>query len=336
LSLPTLKPNLAPYIPAGWSDKIVVSKTTGTNTDNSPLYATDALYVDWAVTNNGSVSTSTGFSVALYVDGIIRNSWNSDPVSVDYYTYINDYSIGPLGAGTHTVKIVSDSTGMINERDEGDNEYTKTITVLPMPIVEFVSTPAIPDGATTVNSGSSYAYSTGGSSSSLGHPIQYFLDWGDGSNSGWLPAGTTSAQKAWSTPGTYLVKAQARCATHTSVVSGWSVTLSVTISETVGFNDVSASHWAYNQIMAIYHEGITGGCSTNPMMYCPDAHITRAQMAVFMETSLGRTPAASCNGTFSDVDAGTVGDVVCRFIEDFAAAGITGDAEEEGFVLMTQ
>jgi len=27
---------------------------------------------------------------------------------------------------------------------------------------------------------------------------------------------------------------------------------------------------------------------------------------------------------FSDVNAGTVGDVVCKFIEDFAAAGITG------------
>jgi hypothetical protein len=47
-------------------------------------------------------------------------------------------------------------------------------------------------------------------------------------------------------------------------------------------------------------------------------------MAVFMTTSLGRSPAASCTGTFSDVNTGTVSDLVCRYIEDFAAAGITG------------
>jgi len=49
-------PNLTPYTPAGWSDKIVVSKTTGTNTDSSPLLSTDTLYIDWAIINNGESS----------------------------------------------------------------------------------------------------------------------------------------------------------------------------------------------------------------------------------------------------------------------------------------
>jgi photosystem II stability/assembly factor-like uncharacterized protein len=90
------------------------------------------------------------------------------------------------------------------------------------------------------------------------------------------------------------------------------------------FRDVSFGHWAYDFVMALYNAGITGGCSSNPPQFCPDATITRAQLAVFMETSLGRAPAATCAGTFSDVNADTVGDLVCRFIEDFAAAGITG------------
>ena len=90
------------------------------------------------------------------------------------------------------------------------------------------------------------------------------------------------------------------------------------------FNDVPFDHWAYNYVMALYNAGITGGCSTVPPMFCPDNTITRSQLAVFMETSLGRSPAATCVGTFSDVNVGTVGDVVCRFIEDFSAAGITG------------
>ena len=55
-------PNLTPYQPSGWSDKIVVSNVTGTNTDSDPLYTTDNLYVDWAVTNNGAAATGAGFS----------------------------------------------------------------------------------------------------------------------------------------------------------------------------------------------------------------------------------------------------------------------------------
>ncbi|MGA2177942.1 MAG: hypothetical protein ABSH38_23590, partial [Verrucomicrobiota bacterium] len=51
-------PNLTPYAPSGWSDKIVVSKVTGTTTDSSPLYTTDTLYVDWAVINNGTAATA--------------------------------------------------------------------------------------------------------------------------------------------------------------------------------------------------------------------------------------------------------------------------------------
>ena len=63
----------------------------------------------------------------------------------------------------------------------------------------------------------------------MGHSVQYFIDWGDGTNSGWLSVGTTSANKSWNSPNTYPVKAQARCSTDTSVVSTWSGTLSVSI-----------------------------------------------------------------------------------------------------------
>jgi hypothetical protein len=47
-------------------------------------------------------------------------------------------------------------------------------------------------------------------------------------------------------------------------------------------------------------------------------------MAVFIEAALNATPAATCAGTFPDVNAGTTGDVFRRFIEDFANQGITG------------
>jgi hypothetical protein len=80
-----------------------------------------------------------------------------------------------------------------------------------------------------------YTYSTGGAFSNLsGHQVQYFFDWGDGTNSGWLPVGTTTAPKTWPSPnatnkGVYSVQARARCVTDTLAVSVWTSQLKVVI-----------------------------------------------------------------------------------------------------------
>jgi hypothetical protein len=95
---------------------------------------------------------------------------------------------------------------------------------------ETVSTPTTPNGPSVGAIGQTLIYLAGGSTSSLGHPIQYLFDWGDGTTSGWLALGTTSVAKSWLSASTCSVKAQARCATDTSVVSGWSGILSVTIN----------------------------------------------------------------------------------------------------------
>ena len=50
-------------------------------------------------------------------------------MAANVYGYVTDYSIGSLSAGTHTIKVVADSTGAVGESYESDNEYTKTITV---------------------------------------------------------------------------------------------------------------------------------------------------------------------------------------------------------------
>ena len=95
---------------------------------------------------------------------------------------------------------------------------------------ETISTPTTPSGPASGSPGTNYTYSTGGSTSNLGHPVQYRFDWGDGSAPVWLPVGTTSAQHSWTSPSTYLVKSRARCSIHTSVVSNFSNTFSVTIA----------------------------------------------------------------------------------------------------------
>jgi hypothetical protein len=96
---------------------------------------------------------------------------------------------------------------------------------------ETISTPSKPNGSTQNAPNVLSTFYTGESLSNLEHSVQYFLDWGDGTNSGWLPVDTVGASKAWTSPGTYLVKAQARCDTNTDTVSKWSSELTVTVSD---------------------------------------------------------------------------------------------------------
>ena len=91
----------------------------------------------------------------------------------------------------------------------------------------------------------------------------------------------------------------------------------LTIKDTT-FCDVLKDNWAYGYVEAIYNSGITGGCSQDPLLFCPDQSVTRGQMAVFIEAFLGN-PANTCSSRFSDVPSGPF----CGFIERMADDGIT-------------
>jgi len=100
------------------------------------------------------------------------------------------------------------------------------------------------------------------------------------------------------------------------------------------FADVPQTHFAFTQIEAIAWRGITGGCQwddpqtpENEALFGPDATLTRAQMAVFLVTSLGQSPAL-CTGQFVDV---SIGDPFCGFVEKLAANGITGGCGDGRF-----
>jgi len=122
----------------------------------------------------------------------------------------------------------------------GDYSITANFEGAP---TETVSTPSRPSGPTSGTVGTAYTYTTGGSTSNLGHSVQYYFTFGDGTNSGWLPVGTTSVTKTWSVASAdgWAVMARARCATHTSVVSGWSSPLVVSISAVLTFTSLTPS-----------------------------------------------------------------------------------------------
>lgn len=97
---------------------------------------------------------------------------------------------------------------------------------------EVVTTPSVPSGTTSGESGEEYEYTIGGSSSSLGHSVEYSVDFGDNSGySAW--SSSTTVSHTWANAGTYQVRVQARCATHPAVTSEWSSALTVAISTVV-------------------------------------------------------------------------------------------------------
>lgn len=106
------------------------------------------------------------------------------------------------------------------ENSNGTSGWSNTESIT-VSIPESITTPNTPSGPANGEVGQNLTYSTGGSSSNLGHSVQYQFDWGDGSGySSW--SNSTSASHSYANPGTYYIDAHARCATHTSVTSNWS------------------------------------------------------------------------------------------------------------------
>jgi hypothetical protein len=96
------------------------------------------------------------------------------------------------------------------------------------------------------------------------------------------------------------------------------------INQSAIFADVPSTYWASSFIERIYNAGITSGCSVNPLIYCPDSKVTRAQMAVFILRSVhgsSYVPPGATGTIFNDVP---VTYWAAAWIEQFYAEGFTG------------
>jgi outer membrane protein assembly factor BamB len=70
------------------------------------------------------------------------------------------------------------------------------------------------------------------------------------------------------------------------------------------FGDVLPNHPYFNEIETLYKAGYTAGCSTSPLLYCPDQAMNRAESAVFVERGIHGTdvlPGDPATAQFSDL-----------------------------------
>ena len=69
------------------------------------------------------------------------------------------------------------------------------------------------------------------------------------------------------------------------------------------FDDLEPDYWAINWIEELYTEGLTAGCGVDPLRYCPENTVTRAEMAIFLlrgKYGSDYVP-ATAQGVFSDL-----------------------------------
>jgi PKD repeat protein len=228
------KVDYGPGLYLGWSvegglQKIITQPDLTVTSVNAPISAESGgfIAVSWTVRNQGdapsgpffnriSLATTpfgTDISLGNYSMGSIMPSSSSSDAQVPKIPE----SVSP---GNYYVTVYADSFTSIAESNENNN-INKAPSMIQISIpTEVVSTPNTPSGPSTGTVGTSYTYATSGSTSNMGHAIQYRFNWGDGYYSSWSSSSTAS--HSWANHGTYSIRAQARCATHTSIVSSWS------------------------------------------------------------------------------------------------------------------
>ncbi len=89
------------------------------------------------------------------------------------------------------------------------------------------------------------------------------------------------------------------------------------------FADVPVTHWAWKWVEAVYAAGITAGCGTSPLRFCPDASVTRGQTSIFLlrakEGSSYVPPPCGTTPLFGDVP---VTSPYCGWVEELSRRGV--------------
>jgi len=188
----------APAAPTGSTTKAVGQSTAYTTSGAVSNYGDDLQYrFDWG---DGSFSTwSTATSVS--------HAWSAE--------------------GAYDVR----AQARCREHPTVDSDWSPvTAVTITAAAGETVSTPDAPDGPATAETDEAIGYYTGGAVSSDGHSVEYRFDLGDGRVTPWLYL-STSIGHTYTAAGTYDVKAQARCRSHTTIESEWSAATTVVVSD---------------------------------------------------------------------------------------------------------
>jgi len=121
-------------------------------------------------------------------------------------------------------------------------DASKFVTAKFTATTETITKPSSLTGPDSGKVGTALSFTTGGATNSAGHQVQYLFSWGDGKTSEW---GSATGVHVYETTGVKQVKSKSRCEDHTSIVSGWSEILNVTIAGYTITTEVNPPNYGY-------------------------------------------------------------------------------------------
>ncbi len=170
----------------------------------------------WRANVDGTVSDPSwaqiGSAIPLSSDGPSSGSFPTDTPS----------TVGDYWYGLHVVDNASPVPNVTTERQAGKGPLQRVVN----PASCSVTSPTTPAGPSNAQTGQNLNYTTGNSTCSNEHSVEYRFDWGDGGSfSSWDGA---TRVKSYASTGTYVIRAQARCSS-TLAESSWSGGVSVQV-----------------------------------------------------------------------------------------------------------
>ncbi len=142
-------PNLAPFTPAGASGPIRDCDGRGASVDSLVINSTDTVLADISLINNGTTSTGVASTADIYLDGTVIGHSNTPILTAGQSSAVTDFSLGTLAPGTHTLRVVLDSGGVIAEVSETDNDFSKTFRVNAVPVISGIQDLSINEDTAT-------------------------------------------------------------------------------------------------------------------------------------------------------------------------------------------
>lgn len=96
---------------------LVVGSLTATPSNPTTLQAVE---VTATVTNSGDLTTGSGFEVELQIDGAVVASTGLGTLAAGAATDVS-FTVGPLDAGVHELRVTADPSDAVTESDEANN-----------------------------------------------------------------------------------------------------------------------------------------------------------------------------------------------------------------------
>ena len=162
-------------------------------------------------------SSLAAFSVGARVQAIGGYIIRSSAAGADTTYRTVDGHLGTVSAGPTYAYLNGTPYNWYSVNWDSTSQDGWTIEESMILAPETIGTPGNISGQSSPIKGTSYTYSIGAVSSSMGHTIQYSFNWGDGTSSPWSTS--LSASHAWSSTGQKILVVTARCQTHTSITA---------------------------------------------------------------------------------------------------------------------